>query len=162
MPESFEERGSKFLPAFFVDIVEVGQTFRSGDLPLHVTLFPPLQARYEKEFGYVMKGVVNPQTPFEVTVGEEDLFGPEYDVPVFHIEESPQLKRIHQSLVHALGVLLHDDTYRQPYNPHITIRPGEQTVHTGDNILIGGFSIVEKNIRGNWEVVDNIGLKGKV
>ncbi len=87
------------------------------------------------------------------------MFGPDYDVPVKLLEESLQLHRIHKELVRTVGTLLHDPTFRQPYNPHIAVG-SDRTIETGEVIHIGGFSIVEKTISGRWRIVDKIGLKG--
>jgi|GEM_PF-2999943 len=148
----------KFVPAFFVDIVEKGETFPIADWPLHITLFPPLQTPYLGRYGEDLRGAVDGLSPFDVTVGEDDEFGPDNDLPVLRIEESPRLRGLYGALVDTLANLIHDPTYRQPYNPHISKKLG-MTIQTGDTINIGGFSIVEK--KGSlWTVTDKIGLKG--
>ena len=149
----------KFVPAFFVDIVEKGETFPLGDWPLHITLFPPILAPYLGRYGEQLRSTVNAMSPFDVTVGEDDKFGPNKDLPVLRIAESPRLRALHGELVGALANLMHDPTYRQPYNPHISKIPG-MAIETGDIINIGGFSIVEKK-NGLWMVTDKIGLRGK-
>jgi hypothetical protein len=148
----------EFAPAFLVDIVEKGETFPLGDWPLHITLFPPLLTPYHDYYGDELRGTVNVMPPFDVTVGEDDWFGPDHDLPVKRIAESPRLRLLHGALVGALANLMHDPTYRRPYNPHISVLPG-MTIKTGDTVNIGGFSIVEKTGR-LWTVVDKIGLKG--
>ncbi len=148
----------EFIPAFFVDVVEKGETFPRGKWPPHITLFPPLLAPYYNYYGDTMRGVVNTLSPFDVTVGEDDLFGPDHNVPVKRIQESPRLQVVHTALVRTLANLMHDPTYRQPYNPHITAQPG-MTLATGDTVHVGGFSVVEKE-SGVWTVVDKIGFKG--
>lgn len=148
----------EFIPAFFVDIVQKGETFPRGEWPLHLTLFPPIQAPYRSYYGDKLRSVVNVLSPFDITVGEDDMFGPDHDVPVKHIEEAPRLQVIHMALVRTLASLMHDPTYRQPYNPHITVQSGAM-IETGETIRIGGFSVVEKT-DDKWTVVDKIGLWG--
>lgn len=158
------EEGREFIPAFFVDVVQKGEVFPRGaaNWPLHLTLFPPLEEPYYPYYGDKLRSVVNTLAPFDITVGEDDWFGPNYDVPVKRIQEAPRLRVIHNILVRTLANLTHDPTYRQPYNPHITIGP-DATVETNEQIHIGGFSIVEKSVTPEgkiWTVVDKIGLKG--
>jgi len=148
----------EFIPAFFVDIVQKGETFSHGEWPLHITLFPPLQTSYHGYYGDKLRSVVTALYPFDVTVGEDDLFGPDHDIPVKRIEESPRLRVIHAALVRTIANLMHDPTYRQPYNPHITLQSGA-TIETGETINIGGFSVVKK-AGSVWTVVDKIGLNG--
>ncbi len=71
MTNGLLERTDKFVPAFFADVVDLGTEFKRGDWPLHITLFPPILDRYQKEYGYAMKWAVNPLAPFDVTVGGE-------------------------------------------------------------------------------------------
>ncbi len=158
--------GREFIPAFFVDVVEKGEVFPSGAAhwPLHITLFPPLEAPYYPYYGDKMRSVVNTMAPFDVTLSEDEpvMFGPNEDIPVRLINEAPRLRVIHDALVRTLANLTHDPTYRRPYNPHITIRP-DIDLDPGKKIHIGGFSIVEKTVGSNgeiWTVVDKIGLKG--
>ncbi len=158
------EEGREFIPAFFVDVVQKGEVFPAGgdNWPLHMTLFPPIEEPYYPYYGEVLRSVINTMAPFEVVVGEDGLFGPNFDVPVKRIEESPKLRLVHQGIVRTLSQLRHDPTYRQPYNPHVSIQPGK-TIETGEKIYVGGFSIVEKSVTPDgkiWTVVDKIGMKG--
>ena len=153
----------KFVPAFFVDIVEMGTVFESGEWPHHITMFPPVEEPYRYEYGEQLRHAVNPMTPFDVVVGKSALYGPgrEPNVPVMQIEPSLELQKIHTALVAAVSHLLHDPQYRQPYNPHITIYSPHDAVTQGALIHVGGFSIAAK--RGHaWEIVDKIGLRGDV
>lgn len=153
------ENTAKFLPAFFVNRVEMNSKYEGGKLPLHLTLFPPLHEKYDSDYGHALRSAINPQTPFDVIVGEDDLFGEQGDVRVKRIEKSGRLLAVHESLVKVVATLLHDPTYLQPFNPHITVERG-QDIKTGSLVRIGGFAILEKISGQPWEVVDKIGLKG--
>lgn len=153
------ERSVKFLPAFFLPVVERGQEFTSGALPLHITLFPPILAAYERRFGDEMRNKLNEYAPFTVTAAGEGRFGPNQDIPVRLLEPSLSMQGMHAMLEVAIGGLLHDATYRRPYNPHITVADFSE-VSAKQDITIGGLSIVEKVADGSWKVVDKIGLKG--
>jgi hypothetical protein len=150
---------TKFLPGFFLDVVHSGVDYQGGVLPLHVSLFPPLRASYHRSYGNHLRDAVNPQVPFDITVGEPDMFGPKFDVPVMKIEDSPELRRIHEELVKVVAILMHDASYRQPYSPHISL--GGRTLETGSTIHVAGFAIIEKSSGSPWHVVDKVGLKGE-
>lgn len=154
------EKAAKFLPAFFLPIVEMGEQFAPGKLPLHVTLHPPIEQPYESSFGAELRGELNQHEPFLVEAGDGALFGPEADVPVRLVAPSLALQGMHALINQAIGNLRHDATYRAPYRPHISVeRLGD--VPRNQTITIGGLAIVEKWRHENWVVVDKIGLKGE-
>ena len=65
----------KFVPAFFVDIVEMGTVFEPGEWPHHITMFPPVEETYRCEYGEQLRHAVNPMAPFDVVVGKSALYG---------------------------------------------------------------------------------------
>jgi hypothetical protein len=159
---SYQEESEKFLPAFFVDVVELGQEFKSGELPLHMTYFPPVQAPFDIQTATKLRRLINPLKPFTATVGESDLFGPDRDIHVKLIEHSPQLLAVHRRLVATFQDLPHDPKYLMPYTPHIAMDVHDTRIKTGDTIEMGGLSIVEKlPYKGVWQVLAKIGLKGE-
>ncbi len=156
-----QEPSAKFLPAFFVDVVELGQEFNSGELPLHMTYFPPLKAAFDPRYAESARRFINPIPPFTAQVGKDVLFGDNEDIPAKLIEHSPRLLVVHRALVASIGYLTHDARYRTPYNPHITVKQGDTRISTGDEIEMAGLSIVEKDPQRNtWKVMAKIGLKG--
>lgn len=148
-----------FLPAFFLPVVHMGQIMQSGQWPHHVTLFPPLLSAYDPVFGEKLRNELNPHAPFEVVTAGEALFGPEQDIPVRLIRPSLSLQGVHYLIERALGEILHDKTYRQPYRPHVTVKNYDE-LPEGASITIAGLSVVEKT-EGQWTVVDKIGLRGE-
>lgn len=157
-----QEESGKFLPAFFVDVVELGQVFPRGEWPLHMTYFPPIQTSFDAKLAPNLRRYLNPMPPFEATVGESDFFGPQFDIHVRRIEPSPQLLTVHRALVAALRHLPHNARYRMPYNPHISIDKDDTRLQTGDVFEVGGLSIIEKPAHSQtWQVIAKIGLKGE-
>ena len=152
---------AKFIPAFFLPVVERWQEFPAGQWPHHVTLFPPLEGEYNPELGERLRGELNQHYPFIVRTASEDAFGPNKDIPVRLLEPSLSLQGVHYLIERAIGDIMHDKTYRQPYNPHITVETVND-VPKGASIFIAGLSIVEKRIGGVWSVVDKVRLKGAV
>lgn len=162
-PELSQQKPSaKFLPAFFVDIVELGQEFNSGELPAHMTYFPPIEEPYDPQYAVYARKTINELPPFSAQVGSDALFGDNRDIPVRIIQHDYRILEVHRRLISVLGHLQHDFRYRTPYNPHITI-VDEEDVRTkqGARLEMGGLSIVEKlTERGTWKVMAKIGLKG--
>ena len=156
-----EVRGGKFLPAFFVEEVELGQTFARGEWPLHMSYFPPVNASFQPQLATRLREYVNPMAPFIAQVGEDALFGPDRDVPVKLVEPSKELLAVHRALVSVLHYLPHPAQYRTPFNPHVSVKEDGPQLETGDTIEIGGFSIVETLPNSStWQVLAKIGLKG--
>lgn len=156
-----QEESAKFLPAFFVEPVALGQEFESGELPPHMTYFPPVYTSLEATHAQRLRTYINPMSPFMAEVGKPALLGPENTIPAKLMVHTEPLLAVHRKIVSVLQYLPHSTQYRTPYNPHITIREGDTAIETGDAIEVGGFSIVEKNPRRNtWLVVAKIGLKG--
>ena len=152
----------KFIPAFFLPVVEIGQEFKSGERwPHHITLFPPLETTYDPEFGHSMRRQLNRHHPFIVRTAGEAYYGPNNDQPVRLIEDDLRMQGMHYLLEKAIGDISHDETYRSPYNPHISVERHKE-LPRGVSIFIAGLSIVEKRFGGVWTVVDKIGLKGGV
>ena len=151
--------GEKFLPAFFVDVIEKDYSFDRGEWPAHITLFPPIEQPYVETYAHTLRRHMNPIHPFEIIVGEDAWFGEAGDVPVKRIIDSPELQRVHTELVRVCGILLHDPTYRQPYRPHISY-PDEFGITSGQRIAVGGFCLTVKD-GGVWRVEDKVGFKGR-
>ena len=154
-----ETQGGTFLPAFFVEPVQLGEEFAKGELPLHMTYFPPVSAPLTPAHVARLKQYLNPMPPFIATVGESAKFGPAEDIHVRRIERSNELMAVHRRLLAAFVYLQHPTQYRMPYNPHITIAEDDTRVETGDKIEIAGLSVVEKvPLRNTWQVIAKIGL----
>lgn len=161
MAEAEKSQGAKFIPAFFLPVVERGEEFPAGKWPQHVTLFPPLQGEYQPEFGQSLRKELNQHYPFIVRTAGEAHFGPNQDIPVRLLEPSLSLQGVHYLIERAIGEVFHDETYRHPYNPHVSV--GDFTeLPRGASIFIAGLSLVEKRAGGLWKVVDKVGLKGEM
>jgi hypothetical protein len=157
---SAEARESKFLPVFFLPVVERGAEFAPDTLPLHITLFPPLRAPYDRRFGDELRTQLNQHEPFIVKTAGEAYYGPNEDIPTRLLEPSLSMHGMHAMVELAIGTLLHDETYRRPYRPHISVNDFSD-VPRNQSIFVAGLSIVEKISGHNWVVVDKVGLKGE-
>lgn len=160
MSEAEKAQEAKFVPAFFLDVVEQGQEIQSGKWPHHITLFPPLKTTYDPVFGEALRGRLNQHYPFIVRTSEETVhFGPNEDKPARLLEPSLSLQGVQYLIEKAVGDILHDRTYRDSFRPHITVEHFDD-VRPGRSIFIEGLCIVEKRLGGVWTVVDKLRLKG--
>lgn len=156
-----QDRGEKFLPAFFVEPVELGQEFPKGEWPLHMSYFPPVSASLRPEHVKRLREYINPMQPFMATIGDDALFGPAEDVPVKVMVERRELLAVHRKIVSVLQYLPHSTQFRTPFRPHVTVRAGDTTIETGDMVEVGGFSIAATTEHAStWTVIAKIGLKG--
>lgn len=150
-----------FVPAFFVAPIPNGQEFEIGKWPAHITMFPPLKAEYDLDIGQELKSKLNQERPFEVKVGDNDMFGHNKDIPVQLIQESEPLQLVHRQIQRSLAQFSHDDRFIRPYNPHITKTPETERLKENDIIHIGGFAIAQTFVGStSWRIVDKIGFKG--
>lgn len=156
-----ETRGGKILPAFFVEPIELGAEFESGEWPLHMTYFPPVETTLTAEHAAQLRRYINPMRPFMTTIADPDKFGPNRDIPVRHLVHTRELMAVHRKIFAVFQYLPHNAQYRMPYNPHISIDKDDPRAQKGDTIELGGFSIAEKRDRSNtWQIVAKVGLKG--
>ena len=95
MSQAEKPQEGKFIPAFFLPVVERGQELQKGQWPHHVTLFPPLEGAYDPEFGELLRDQLNQHHPFIVRTADEAYFGPDHDVPVRLLEPSLSLQGVH-------------------------------------------------------------------
>lgn len=151
--------GTKFVPAFFVNPVEIGEEFNSGEMPRHVTLFPPVLTNFTSDrIGQSLKTACSRIEPFSILVGDDAWFGVNHDILVQRIQESKQLKLVHETLARVVGHLMHDPTFRQPYNPHVTVK--RDRLPFREELVVDCFSVVAKNDGGKWLISDKVQFKG--
>lgn len=159
--------GEKLLPVFFVDEVKIGETFDKADWPLHITLFPPVEAQYTSDLGIHMREYINPLEPFTARVNGEDTFGKQEAIdagqgtPVYTVERTRQLMIAHKGFIKALSHLPHDSTFRQPYNPHISKQHAYRQLAINEELYVEGLSVVKRDAgSAQWTVADKMRFKG--
>jgi hypothetical protein len=162
-----EISGQKLVPVFFVDEVKIGESFDKQDWPLHITLFPPVEAQYTELLGKAMRFFINPIEPFTAKIDGEALFGTDEEkalnkgVPVYTVERSTQLVIAHKGFIRALSHLPHNDTFRREYNPHVSKKHNTRSLSLGDELLVGGISVATSELgTSTWTVADKMRFKG--
>ncbi|MFZ1250349.1 MAG: 2'-5' RNA ligase family protein [Candidatus Microsaccharimonas sp.] len=157
-----EAYGGKFLPAFFLEEVKLGDELDRGQLPLRMTLFPPVKAEFKQEYAQLLRKYIKPMDPFMATVGKPNTFGSsEKPVRVLEIEYNQRLIALQRKIVSVLQYLPHNTQFRAKFNAHVSIEKDDSRLETGDQIEIAGFSLVEMApSTDHWKVIGKIGLKG--
>lgn len=78
---------------------------------------------------------------------EEDLFGPNSDVPVMRLEKNPQLTELHTTLLQAMSNLgaTFDSrwTGESRWNPHVTHKP-DNRLNIGDEIDVDDIDLITR------------------
>lgn len=158
--------GEKLLPVFFVDEVKIGETFDKHDWPLHITLFPPVEAEYSMELGIRMREYINPLEPFTVRVNGEAVYGPQEAIdagngtPVYTVEKKRQLVAVHKGFIHALSHLPYDRRFMKKYKPHVSKQHARRALKIGEQLHVEGLSVVTREADSSqWTVVDKMRFK---
>lgn len=158
--------GEKLLPVFFVDEVKIGETFNKHGWPLHITLFPPVEAQYSMDLGVRMREYINPLEPFMVRVNGEAVYGPQEAIdagkgtPVYTVERTRQLAAVHKGFTNALSHLPHDRRFIQEYKPHVSKQHARRTLEIDEKLYVEGLSVVTREANSaQWTVVDKMRFK---
>lgn len=79
---------------------------------------------------------------------DDDLFGPERDIPVIRVNRTPELLQLHQNLVQSMKELGAEFDERwvgeANWNPHVTHKPNRR-LHAGDKLLINNIDLISKD-----------------
>ncbi len=115
------------------------------DWPLHITLVPWFPGKDEIRLDEILAGVANKNQKFEVTVGEQVMFGPRKDIPVNLLVRDGDLYRLHWDVFQSLeknGFFIHQKTHLgQNYRAHITHQK-ERHKKKGEKLAINSFALV--------------------
>lgn len=153
---------AKYVIVKMIESQTIGSTFNSGKWPLHVTIIPNFEIKWDyKKLNSELEAVVNSCSQVRTVANTDDLFGPDKDIPVTRLELRPELAKIHTTIVEFLEN--NDAKFELPiilkenYKPHITIQ-GSARVNTGDSINIDELSIVDKEVGGNSSLRKVLGV----
>ncbi len=105
-----------------------------GQWPLHVTLLPWFEGADQQTLQHELQGLSRQTDAFHLHVGGFALFGDDLDVPVRLVEPNQELDELHQASLEVVekagGQLVRPDYVWPNYQPHITIRGGQNQPHT--------------------------------
>lgn len=137
---------SRYVIVAPLEPLHVADSFSVSQWPLHVTVAPNFQAAVDTDdLIQALHQVCLRLEQVDVLVGNEDLFGPDANIPVNVVEHDDGLSVIHETLINALvslGAGLDTPEYsRQGYRPHITITPTSRA-RAGDRIRLRQLALV--------------------
>ena len=119
--------------------------------PLHITIVPPFQIpkSNERELRDLVRDIAFEQPPVHVQPGENDRFGPNFDVSVTKVVDAKgELQALHERFLWDLGsVGCHeiDMTYSgDRYVPHFTWKRGVWTPDEDEPFFVDTLSIAKK------------------
>ena len=126
--------------------------FQSSQWPMHMTLIPPFS--YDgsiNELNELLSNFSKEFIQFSVTASERALFGPNKDIPVTIIKQNEVLQGCYiklLNLIEKLGIKYkYPSISGQNYHFHITDKRGIK-VPTNSDILLTGFSLVDRQVKG--------------
>ena len=142
MPRS----GSLILIHFLKPLSE-GDKVSRRKYPLHVTVVPWFKlgsAIKENLFTSISK-VTKETKPFQFSVEDEALFGPENDVPVNLVAKNEDLTKLHLKLaykIEASGAIIESNYAKDLYRPHIS-HTGALRTQPGDTYLLDDLALLQ-------------------
>lgn len=138
----------KYGIATLLEAQPVGYEFRANNTPLHLThvdscivdLSPEQLAEKLRER---LKGL----SGFSVTALDDEMLGPNKDIPVTVLDLTQQLKELHalimQTLEREKAVLKNPHFHNEGFHPHVSIY-GSRRTHVGEQVSIENISIGTK------------------
>jgi len=126
----------------------VGYEFTTANLPLHLTHVDS----FEIELGpqaladELAKALLS-HKQFSIKAVKDSYYGPEKDILVTELELTPELIKLHTSIMAVLrahgAILKHPHLHNESYRPHISVY-GDRRVEVGDTLTISQLSIAVK------------------
>lgn len=132
--------------ALLEDVVE-GADFYYTDFPLHITLAGVFKIEHDGAWlASELSKLLSDQEAVSVTVGERDMFGPNKDIAVMRIMQTPELMsfytKIHDWLIKA-GAVYNEPQYQGTgYLAHSTFQKSG-SLREGETRLIKSISIID-------------------
>jgi len=131
----------------------VGYEFPGSNAPLHLTHVDAFTVDMEEdELASRLQTKLAAVSSFAVRTLEDELFGPNKDIPVTILELSEPLKELHYLLLQFLedegGALKNPHFHGDSFAPHVSIY-GARRIQPGTEVLIKDVSIGSKISEGD-------------
>jgi hypothetical protein len=150
---------AKFLPAFFVEPLERGETIATDALPPHVALYSEVNMLYRPKMDELVRFAVRDITPHKIELAErtyDDTSG----LSAFRVMGSLSLSMTYRSLFTILQGFSRETV--QPFRPRIVVPQGPSQLHEDQHLSVNSITVIETHAQtSEWEVVDVIPLRGK-
>jgi hypothetical protein len=144
--------------AIVLEHIDVGREFI--EWPLHITIVPWFHGYDAKKLDDLLAGLAASFTPFRAKAGPIEKFGPKKDVTVNVIDDSKELKELHQAVFYTLETndfIIHQkDFVGDGYMAHVTHQT-HAFLKEGAQITIKSFSLIEQErLKKTGEIVKKI------
>jgi hypothetical protein len=118
--------------------------FLQSDWPLHVTIVRPFFSNHsEEEFVHVLSTICAQTKPLPTAGKSRELFGPNRDIPVTELENTPALQLLHEEIMSVCGAWMEFKTPQyHTYRPHATDQTAG-SVSVGEAVVIRSISLIE-------------------
>jgi len=125
---------------------EQGSEFYYTDFPLHITLAGVFATdKDDEQLASELADLLDQQHPIEIEADEKDMFGPNKDIAVMKVKQSPELMGLYQLIYEWLersGIQYNLPEYEgKGYLPHSTfhktdsLSPGEKRTLTSVSLI---------------------------
>jgi len=132
---------------------KVSPEFLPSEWPLHLTLLGNFTTNAPIE--HIINALINYTEnikPFEITVGNESLFGINEDILVSVLQTNGAIKELHNGLKGIMDAqeAIYDNSnfVGTGYNPHVTVQETTR-LNTGQKILVGDITLVDMEPNGD-------------
>lgn len=139
---------SEYIFVHLIDKQPVGSELGQS-IPLHMTLLHWFESNNQPEViieaaNLALKSIGRIAT----TTTQEDLFGPEQDIPVVRLDRKPELLHLHSELLSAMedvGATFDERwTGIENWNPHVTNKP-DTRFYPGDEIFVNDIDLITRS-----------------
>jgi hypothetical protein len=151
---------AKFLPAFFVEPLERGETIATDALPPHIALYQEVNMLYRPKMDELVRFAVRDITPHKIELAER-TYDDTNGSSAFRVMGSLSLSMTYRSLFTILQSFSRETV--QPFRPKIVVPQGPSQLHEDQYLSVNSITVIETYAQTpGWEVVDVIPLRGKV
>ena len=132
--------------AYLTESREIGES--TPHSPQHLTLVPPFEPKPQIAIEAV-QATKNHFRQFPIRISERTNFGPDRDIPVYIVQPINILAALHNTLMDELqlrGIDTASLKYtRDNYQPHISIKPGQDKLEMGQKLVIDHIAVMQKS-----------------
>lgn len=139
---------AEYLLTSSIDPIVKGQEFTEEPLPRHVTVqqWFTLEGS-QRAFENALQNLATTFEPFEVTAGDEALFGPNNDVLVRRLRTMGKLATLHartsELLARYQGTLKNPQWGGDGYNPHVTY-VDDMALEEGEVVKLRSIELIKR------------------
>ena len=133
--------------------------FSSSDFPVHVTIVRPfLSGIDEKEIIKKMKITSSKNKPMKTSGKSKEMFGPQNNVFVTELENTPEIQKLHNDSLDDLGDSINFELpqYNSNFRPHVTDQKTGK-ISVGEEIFINSISLL-RFYENKCHIIDTVDL----